>query len=103
METELQAMESNHTWTIISLPPGKHSIGCKRVYKINTADGSIERYIARLVAKGYNQEEGIDFTDTFSHVAKLAIIKVLLALSSSHNWHPIQMDVNNTFLNGDLF
>ena len=104
MQAELVATESKQTWSIVPLPPNKHSIGCKWVYKIKYKfDGTIERYKARLVAKGYNQHEGIDFLDTFSPVAKHVIVKILLALAATHNWHLIQLDVNNAFLHGDLF
>lgn len=103
MADELAAMEHNHTWTVLPLPPGKSSIGCRWVYKIKfAADGSVDRYKARLVAKGYTQQEGIDFFDTFSPVAKLTTIKVLLALAASQHWKLVQLDVNNAFLNGDL-
>ena len=79
-------------------------IGCKWVYKIkHRSDGSIERYKARSIAKGYNQQEGVDFMDYFSLIAKLVTIKVLLALAASHNWYLSQLDVNNVFLNKDLF
>ena len=77
-------MESNKTWFVVPLPPGKHTIGCKWVYNIKfRLDGSIECYEARLVAKGYTQQEGVDFTETLSLIAKLVIAKVLLALASS--------------------
>ncbi|BBG93218.1 transposable element gene [Prunus dulcis] len=72
MDSELQALASNQTWTLTSLPPGKTPIGCKWVYKIkNHSDGSIERYKALLVAKGYSQTEGLDYHDTFSPMAKM--------------------------------
>ena len=70
MAKEIQALESNKTWTFSTLPEGKTPIDCKQVYKIKYhSDGSIERYKARLVAKGYNQIEGIDYHDTFAPVA----------------------------------
>ncbi|WP_338140430.1 Ty1/Copia family ribonuclease HI [Candidatus Phytoplasma australasiaticum] len=104
MKDELHAMESNNTWTIVPLPSGHHSIGCKWAYKIkHKADGSIERYKARLVAKGYTQQEGLDYVETFSPVAKLVSVKILLSVAASHNWPLVQLDVNNAFLNGDLF
>ncbi|KAG8483501.1 hypothetical protein CXB51_023279 [Gossypium anomalum] len=103
MQEEIRALESNHTWTVVPLPPGKVPIGCKWVYKIKLrASGEIERYKARLVAKGYNQKEGIDYLDTFSPVAKMVTVRTILALAASLNWSLCQMDVSNAFLQGDL-
>ena len=104
MKAELDAMETNNTWSITSLPKGKHSIGCKWIFKIKyKSDGTIDRHKARLMAKGYTQQEGLDFIETFSPVAKLVTVKVHLALAANNKWHLTQLDVNNAFLNGDLF
>ncbi|KAJ4723310.1 Retrovirus-related Pol polyprotein from transposon TNT 1-94 [Melia azedarach] len=104
MQRELKAIEFNKTWTVMPLLKGKHSIGCKWIYQVKyKSDGSIERYKARLVAKGYTQQEGLDFIETFSLVAKLVTVKVLLAIATKNNWSLVQLDVNNAFLNRDLF
>ena len=103
MASEIAALEANQTWTITPLPLHKRAIGCKWVYKVKyNADGSLDRYKARLIAKGFTQQAGLDFTDTFSPVAKLNTVKTLLAISAMRGWHLVQLDVNNAFLNGDL-
>ena len=103
MAAELNALEQNHTWSIVSLPSNKKAVGCKWVFHIKyKADGSIERYKASLVAKGYTQQQGLDYTETFSPVAKMVTVKLFLALATVHGSVLQQLDVNNAFLNGDL-
>ncbi|XP_073119656.1 uncharacterized protein [Henckelia pumila] len=103
MDAEIAALEANKTWVIVPLPPRKKSIGCKWVYKLKyRADGSIDRYKAHLVAKGYTQKYGIDYHDTFSPVAKIVTVRCLLAIAAAMNWPLHQMDVTNAFLQGDL-
>lgn len=103
MDKEIQALELNNTWISTHLPLGKIPIGCKWIYRIKYhSDGTIERYKARLVAKGYTQREGLDYTDTFTLVAKSVSIRIMLSMADVKGWGLHQMDVNNAFLHGDL-
>ena len=103
MAKEIQALESNHTWSLCSLPPNKISIGCKWVYKLKYCpNGSIERHKARLIVKWYTQFEGIDYYNTFAPVAKLITARFLPSIVVIKKWSLNQLDVNNTFLHSDL-
>jgi len=103
MRKEIEALEHNKIWKVTEIPHGKKPIGCKWVYRIKyNAKGDIECYKARLVAKGYSQLEGVDYLDTFSPIAKLTAVRMLLAIAATQNWHLKQLDVNNAFLHGEL-
>ena len=103
MGSEIDALEENGTWTIEDLPPGKRAIGSKWVYKIkHNADGTIERYKARLVALGNKQIEGVDYGETFAPVAKMETVRLFLEVAAGKDWSVHQMDVHNAFLHGDL-
>ena len=83
--------------------PGANLISCKWIYKIKTkSDGSIEWYKARLIAKGFTQEYGIDYEETFAPVVKMTSICTLIVLIVARQWSLYQIDVKNAFLNGDL-
>ncbi|KAK4400671.1 Retrovirus-related Pol polyprotein from transposon RE2 [Sesamum angolense] len=103
MYQELLALEKNHTWEVTTLAPGKKAIGCRWVYKLKLRDdGTVERYKAHLVAKGYNQVAGVDYVDCFSPVAKAVTVRLFLAIASAHSWPLHQLDVNNAFIHGYL-
>ncbi|CAL9007107.1 unnamed protein product, partial [Prunus brigantina] len=101
MNSEIAALEENHTWSFVPLPAGHRPIGCKWVFKLKyNSDGTLETFAP--VAKLITQREGIDYTETFAPVAKLITVRCLLTIASVHNWPLHQMDVHNTFLHGDL-
>ena len=103
MKEEIDALQKNDTWELVPKMICQNVIGCKWVYKTKfNSDGTLNRCKARLVAKGYSQTYGIDYDETFSPVAKMASIRVVISLASSLNWTLHQMDVNNAFLNGFL-
>lgn len=103
MREEINALNQNETWILTPKPSGVKPVSCKWVYKLKrNPDGTVSRYKARLVARGFSQEHGIDYEDTFSPVAKLNTVRILLAIAASKRWKLHQMDVKNAFLYGDL-
>ncbi|XP_050281934.1 uncharacterized protein LOC126722836 [Quercus robur] len=103
MFEELDALHKNHTWDMVNLPPGQSVVGCRWVYKVKTkANGFVELYKARLVGNGFTQEYGIDYEETFAHIARLTSVRCLIAVVAVCRWLLYQMDVKNAFLNGDL-
>ena len=103
MKYGLDALHKTGTWDLVDLLSKKSAIGCKWVYKTKTrTDGIIDRYKDRLVAKGFTQEYGIDYDETFAPVARLSSARTIITVSAARKWPLFQMDVKNTFLNGEL-
>ena len=100
---ELKMIEKNQTWELVDRPKHKKAIGVKWVYKTKiNLNGSVNKYKARLVIKGYAQMFGVDFSETFAPVARLDTIRMLLVLAAQKDWVIHQMDVKSIFLNGYL-
>ncbi|KAL9997937.1 putative RNA-directed DNA polymerase [Helianthus debilis subsp. tardiflorus] len=103
MKSEMDALRKNDTWEKCIIPEDKKPVGCRWVFTIkHNPDGTIERYKARLVAKGYTQTYGIDYSETFSPVAKINTIRVLFSIAANKQWPLHQFDVKNAFLHGEL-
>jgi hypothetical protein len=103
MDEEYNSLMLNHTWKLVPLPPGRKPIDCKWVFRKKYTDtGEVEKYKARLVARGFTQVKGVDYHETFSPVVKFASIRTLLALAVQHSYIVHQMDVTTAYLNGDL-
>ncbi|WVZ72071.1 hypothetical protein U9M48_020586 [Paspalum notatum var. saurae] len=103
MAEEIAALERTGTWDLVPTSSHIRPITCKWVYKLKTpSDGSLERYKARLVARGFQQEHGHDYDETFASVAHITTVRALLAVASVREWSISQLDVKNVFLNGEL-
>jgi len=103
MKEELFMIEKNQTWELVYRPQDGKVIGLKWVYRTKlNVDGSINKHKARLVVKGYAQIPGVDYSDTFSPVACLDTIRLLLAVAAQMNWKVYQLDVKSAFLNDSL-
>nr|GEW77491.1 retrovirus-related Pol polyprotein from transposon TNT 1-94 [Tanacetum cinerariifolium] len=103
MQEELNQSAKNKVWTLVPSPYGKTIIGSKWVIR-NKRDetGIVIKNKARLVAQGYNQQEGIDYDETFTPVKRIEAIRIFLAFATYMNFIVYQMDIKSTFLNGKL-
>ncbi|CAI7794228.1 unnamed protein product [Closterium sp. NIES-53] len=103
MESELKSVEENGKWELVELPEGRKAITSKWLFKIKSdADGKIESYKSRLVAKGYQQKEKLDYKELFAPVVKPTTLRTLLAGAANKGWVVKQMDVTTAFLNDFL-
>ena len=101
MQEELEQIERNQVWTLVSRPVDQNVVGTRWVFKNKlNADGKIVRNKTRLVAKGYIQEFSVDFEESYASVARLEDVCLLLAYAASRKIKLYQMDVKSAFLNG---
>lgn len=103
MSAELDSQIREHTWDLVPPNASQNVVGNRWVFRIKRrADGSIEKYKSRLVAKGFHQKPGVDYFETFSPVIKHATIRLVLGIATARDWPLRQLDVNNAFLQGQL-
>ncbi|PHT80977.1 hypothetical protein T459_13992 [Capsicum annuum] len=103
VNSEIDSILSNHTWELVDLPLGNKPLGSKWIFKRKMkVDGTIDKYKARLVVKGFKQKEGLEYFDTYSPVTRITLIQMLIALAAVYDLQIHQIDVKTAFLNGDL-
>jgi hypothetical protein len=101
MMEEYNSIMKNDVWEIVPRPEGKSMVTSRWLYKLkHVADGSIEKYKARFVARWFSRVEGVDYDETFTLVARYTSIKSVISIAAEMGWKIHQMDVKNAFLNG---
>lgn len=103
MNEEFESLTSNQTWELVEKPKDKRIIDCKWIFKIKqNTKGVVERYKARMVARGFNQEYGVDYDETFSPVVRFTSIRLILSIAAQQNFKVKQFDIKTAFLYGEL-
>ena len=103
MVEEMVVLHSTGTWNLVTLPANKFHVGFRRVYTIKIGpNGRLDRLNARLVVKGYTQIYGSNYYDTFSSIAKMASVRLLLSIVAMRSWPLYQLNIKNVFLHGNL-
>ena len=101
MDEEIECIEKNQTWELVDVPKDKDVISVKWIYKTKQdADGNVQKHKARMVARGFTQQPGIDFNETFAPIACMDTIRTVLAIAAQNKWLVYRMDVKSTFLDG---
>ena len=103
MDKEMDSLHINDVWDLVKLPKDRKAVGSKWVFKLKVGpDGQIERHMARLVAQGFAQKQGLDYDETFSPVVRFESLRTVIALAVQNGMKMHQMDVTTAFLNGEL-
>jgi hypothetical protein len=103
MVKEIESIQKNVTWSLTTLLVGQKAIGLNWVFKLKkNSGGDVIKHKAHLIAKGYVHEEGIDFDEVFASVARIDIVRVILAIAATRGWQVHFLDVRYAFLKGEL-
>ncbi|GKE68958.1 retrovirus-related pol polyprotein from transposon TNT 1-94, partial [Tanacetum coccineum] len=99
---EMVSLEKNQAWSLVRLPAGKKALQSKWVFRVKEEQDDKKRYKARLVVKGFQQKQGVDYNEIFSPVVKMTTIRLVLSIVAAENLHLEQLVVKSVFLHGDL-
>lgn len=103
MDKEIKSLNENNTWELVDMPENKKLVHNRWVFRIKTkANGSLDRFKARLVAKEYSQRQGVDYEETFSPVVRYETVRAILSVTATENLQLLQFDVKTAFLYGNL-
>jgi ATP-binding cassette subfamily B (MDR/TAP) protein 1 len=103
MESEMNSIRANETWDLVELPRNRKALPCKWVFQLKqVSDSSGPKYKARIVAKVFRHEHGVDFDEVFSPVVKMATLRFVLGIVVLEDLKLLQLDVKTAFLHGDL-
>ena len=103
MGNEMDQLKKQKTWDLVDLPPNKKALKTRQVYKIKTdQNNQIIKQKARWVVKGFTQQYGIDYEETFANIYRPEVYKMLLYLAAHHNWEIVQWDFKNAFTHADI-
>jgi len=103
MDDEISSLLENQTWELKTLPEGQPIVSCRWIFKLKLeSDGTIKRYKARLVARGFSQTKGIDYFETFAPVVRYESVRIILSIAAKHNMELMQFDIKTAFLNSPI-
>jgi hypothetical protein len=103
MDEEMKSFQENNAWKLVDLPKAKTVVENKWPFKIKRNENTeVDRYKARLGAKGFSQQKGVDYDEIFSPVARFSSLRMLLALAVKYDLDVDHLDVKTAFLNGEL-
>ncbi|HVX00915.1 MAG TPA: reverse transcriptase domain-containing protein, partial [Candidatus Babeliaceae bacterium] len=102
MDAEMASIHSHGTYSVTARPSGVNVVGCRWVFALKVQDGFVKRFKARLVARGFSQQFGVDYEETYSPVLKYKTLRILLALVAARDLTLELMDVQTAYLNAEL-
>jgi hypothetical protein len=103
MDEDIKCIEKNKMWKLVDVPEDKDVISVNWIYKTKKdGEGNVQNDKERIVARGFTQQPGIDFNETFAPIAHMDIVKMVLSIATQNKFHAYQMDAKSTFLNGHL-